>query len=195
MALSDAHFLAVAHIIADAGTCSRLKVGAVLVKDRRIISTGYNGAPSGVPHCFHPEPIVNTTLEGRRLIEVGSGSCTRAIHAEVNAIAFAARNGVSTDGSVLYTTDSPCENCARLVINAGVREVKYGKQFRDLRGLSILSEVGIRTEELGEPLLRLVRVVGGDKSGLHTSESSDQAFDEGWSAYSDSRRGRGSGGE
>lgn len=177
--LSDAHFLAVAHIIADAGTCSRLHVGAVLVYARRIISTGYNGAPSGMYHCLHPQPE-----------EQG---CSRAVHAEVNAIAFAAKSGVSTDGSVLYTTDSPCVACAQLIVNAGVKEVKYGIEYRDPSGLELLREAGIRTEELGEPHLLLVSAVTGDGPSVHSGQPADTAFEQGWSEYAAARRRGGTG--
>lgn len=176
--LSDAHFLAVAHIVADAGTCSRLKVGAVLVYSRRIISTGYNGAPAGMPHCTHP---------------FETGACIQAVHAEVNAIAFAAKNGVKVEGSVLYTTDSPCYACAQLIINSGIKEVKYGRRYRKESGIVLLERAGIGTEELGEPELRLVRVVRGNREGVYPSEPSDPAFDEGWSEYSASHRRGGPG--
>lgn len=179
--LSDVHFLAVAEIVADASTCSRLHVGAVLVYARRIISTGYNGSPSGMPHCRHdPEGTIQ-------------GPCTKAVHAEVNAIAFAAKNGVSTDGSYLYTTDSPCINCAALIINAGIKEVKYGRKYRDSSGLELLERAGVLTEELGEPELQLVSVTRGDQSSLYTSKHTDPSFEEGWQAAADSRRGRGPG--
>lgn len=188
--LTDAHFLAVAYIVADAGTCSRLQVGAVLVKDRRIVSTGYNGAAAGVPHCIHemihPDgtmSYVGTNLEG----------CILAVHAEVNAIAYAARHGISTDGSTMYVTDSPCRACAKLMINAGVREVKYGRQYRDTGGLDELAQAGIRVEELGEPELHLVSVASGHGEGVHSGKHSDKAFEEGWSAASAARRGRSSG--
>lgn len=191
--LSDAHFLAVAHIVADAGTCSRLKVGAVLVYARRIISTGYNGAPAGMLHCQHDEysDIIQEPAEGYSThTEKG---CTTAVHAEVNAIAFAAKHGVSTDGSVLYTTDSPCVACAQLIINAGVKEVRYGRRYRDPSGINLLERAGIRTQELGEPGLRLVQVVSGNRQGMHSSKSSDPAFDEGWNELAARRSRRGPG--
>lgn len=189
--LSDAHFLAVAHIIADAGTCSRLKVGAVLVYARRITSTGYNGAPAGMPHCIHKAVHPNGTAS---VVGVNKeGSCSTAVHAEVNVIAFAAKHGVATNGSVMYTTDSPCVRCAQLIINAGIKEVKYGKKYRDTSGLELLERGGIRTEELGEPHLLLVSAVTGDGPSVHSGQSPDQAFEQGWSEYSATRRGGGTG--
>lgn len=179
--LSDAHFLAMAYIVSDAGTCARLKVGAVLVKDRRVISTGYNGAPAGMPHCEHPP---------NRLVEV---PCLIAVHAEVNAIAFAARHGVPTEGSTLYTTDSPCSACAQLVINAGITEVKFGRRYRDLGPTGLLERAGLTVTELGEPGVHLVSVTPGDRSGVHPGKHTDEAFDQGWSEYAASHRGRSTG--
>lgn len=192
--LSDAHFLAVAHIIAAAGTCTRLQVGAVLVYARRIISTGYNGAPAGMPHCDHHEVKQWGLWEKLGVIQPPkSDGCAIAVHAEVNAIAFAAKSGVSTEGSVLYTTDSPCWNCAKLIVNAGIKEVKYGRKYRIESGINLLEEAGIRTEELGEPGLHIVSVTPGDPEGVHSSESADEAFEQGWSEYAAARRRGGTG--
>jgi len=95
---------------------------------------GYNGAPSGLPHCTeetcgpdHP--------------------CTRTVHAEANVIAFAAKRGISTDGSTLYTTVSPCNDCAKLIINAGVRSVLFWESYRDLEPVQLMREAGILVEQ------------------------------------------------
>ena len=94
----------VAQAIAERGTCCRLRVGAVICRDGRILATGYNGAPAGMPHCEH---------------EKGDDTpCEVTVHAEANAIAFAARHGVRTEGAELHTTHSPCLTCAKLIINA-----------------------------------------------------------------------------
>lgn len=183
--LSDAHFLAVAHIIADAGTCSRLHVGAVLVYSRRIISTGYNGAPAGMPHCEHEPDSVYPVISVPVAKEKG---CAVAVHAETNTIAYAAKHGIETKGSVMYVTDSPCFECAKLIINAGIREVKYGREYRIRTGIDLLERGGVRTEELGEPELRLMSVTSGDSEGVHSSQPSDQAFEQGWSEYAAARR-------
>lgn len=188
--LSDAHFLAVAHIIADAGTCSRLHVGAVLVYSRRIISTGYNGAPAGMPHCAHPVedryPQIGVAAAKER-------GCHIAVHAETNAIAYSAKNGIETQGSVMYITDSPCYDCAKLIVNAGIKEVKYGREYRIRTGIDLLEKAGIRTEELGEPNLYAVRLERGDRPSVHSGQSSDEAFEQGWSEYAASRRRGGTG--
>ena len=107
-------------------TCTRAQIGAVLAKENRIISTGYNGAPSKSSHC---ERDVNC-FEHRK--------CYRTIHAEANCIAFAARYGILTEGSVLYTTVSPCVECAKLIINAGVQCVIYLEEYHDATAHQIL---------------------------------------------------------
>lgn len=118
-------------------TCSRHAVGAVIARDGRIISTGYNGAPSGMPHCDHRG---TGPLEG----------CYVAVHAEVNAIAFAARNGVATDQSTLYCSLTPCLACAKLIINAGVTRVVAKEDYRDGTGVGLLNEAGVDVELMWE---------------------------------------------
>lgn len=124
--------LSTAFLVAQRSTCTRLKVGAVASADGRILSTGYNGAPVGMQHCTHPpgEP------------------CQRSVHAEANAIAFAARHGVALAGSAFYCTDSPCYTCACLMANAGVTELFYNREYRDLSGVRLLNDVGIRVYRL-----------------------------------------------
>lgn len=124
--------MATAMIWAKRGTCSRLQVGAVLARDGRIISIGYNGAPRGVPHCIHTDDT----------------SCTNATHAEANAISFAALNGISTHSSELYTTHSPCMSCAHLLINAGIKCCYYHIEFRDISGIDFLRNAGVETKWL-----------------------------------------------
>src|SRR3989442_9396201 len=109
--------IAHAQLEAQSSTCNRLNVGAVIARDGRIISTGYNGAPSGLPHCG-PE------------CAPGGPACGRASHAELNAIAFAARYRLATEGAILVSTDSPCLNCARAVLNAGIKEGYYMREYR-----------------------------------------------------------------
>jgi len=131
----DTMFIMIAMIVAKRSTCQRLKVGAVLVKDYRPISTGYNGAPSGLPHCDE----VGCEME--------NGACVRTVHAEANAIAFAAKNGISTQGSILYTTNAPCYTCAKLIINAGVSEVVFKTEYRREEGVNLLESCGIKVRE------------------------------------------------
>lgn len=117
-------------------TCLRRQVGAVLSREGRIISTGYGGAPGGVPHCT-PE----TCLPDK--------PCIRTIHAEANVVAFAARYGVTTESTTLYCTASPCIECAKLIINAGVVRVVYDEEYRDTGPIVLLESVGIRCEKFG----------------------------------------------
>lgn len=116
-------------------TCRRLKVGAVLSKKGRIISTGYNGAPSGFSHCT-PD-VCNE-----------DSSCKRTVHAEMNALLFAAKYGISTEGSEMYTTHAPCIDCAKAMINAGVSRVFYEQEYRNNDGLELLKQAGIHTEKI-----------------------------------------------
>jgi dCMP deaminase len=131
----DEMLVRMAVIVSERGTCLRAHVGAVIAKDGRVISTGYVGAPSGLPHC----------LEVGCDISEFSG-CIRTVHAEANAIAWAARNGLATDGSTLYCTHSPCANCAKLIINAGIERVVYCEEYRDMKPLAMLGTVGIQIE-------------------------------------------------
>lgn len=117
--------------VAERGTCSRLSVGAVLSRDGRIIAMGYNGAPSGVEHCNHS------------LNEPQHEACLTAVHAEANAIAFAAKHGVATEDSHLHVTHMPCLKCAQLVINAGVAKVTYLHEYRDPSGIVLLESAGV----------------------------------------------------
>lgn len=116
-------------------TCLRKDVGAVIARDGRVLSVGYNGAPSGQPHCT-PQTC-NT-----------SAPCERAVHAEANAIAFAAKAGISTDGAELYATVSPCPYCAKLIINSGIRKVWYLEEYRDKSGIHLLTLSGIFSSQL-----------------------------------------------
>lgn len=120
--------LLVAFAVAQRSTCTRLHVGAVAARDGRILATGYNGAPSGTPHCTHPPSEV----------------CTRSMHAEANVIAYAARHGATLEGCTLYATDSPCYTCACLLINAGISTVVFNRRYRDDSGLRLLADVGVK---------------------------------------------------
>ena len=128
----DDYFMAIAKIIASRGTCDRLYAGSVLVKDNRIISTGYNGSPPGLPHCND----VGHLLE--------EGHCVRTIHGEHNAILQAAVHGsTSTVGSTMYTKYNPCIHCTKYVIAAGIRRVVLGKIYRNGAAVDMLKEAGI----------------------------------------------------
>jgi dCMP deaminase len=129
-------FFTVAKTIGELGTCDRKKVGAVIVRDGRCISWGYNGAPPGAPHC-------HDNNHGWEEGDAPSKGCRNATHAEANAIAFAARQGISTDGAMLYVTLSPCESCARLIIAAGIVAVHSLEMYRDYTGVEILMQAGV----------------------------------------------------
>jgi dCMP deaminase len=127
--------LSTAFLWAERSTCARLKVGCVISREGRILVQGYNGAPAGMPHCDYPhEPE----------------QCL-AVHAEANAIAFAARWGVMLEGSMLTCTDEPCINCARLIINAGIVVVQYSRAYRLHDGLKLLRDAGIETSHFINP--------------------------------------------
>lgn len=137
-------FLRVAEVVALRGTCSRAQVGAVLVRDNRIISIGYNGAPAGMPHCDH-ETLRVGSEGGKYLRDAKSTSsgCEIAVHAETNAIMYAARSGTITDASEMYSTHEPCLRCAQLILTAGVRSVMYLHDYRLKEGSDLLRQAGI----------------------------------------------------
>jgi len=138
----DEYFMEIASVVAKRSTCLRQHVGAVIVKDKRILATGYNGAPSGLPHCDEVGCL-------RDKMAVPSGErqeLCRGAHAEQNAIIQAAKFGISVDGGTLYSTHCPCITCAKIIINAGIKRVVYGKEYADKRGLELLREAGIEVE-------------------------------------------------
>lgn len=120
------YFMKLAEVAAEMGTCDRLKVGCVIVKDKRVISTGFNGSVSGQPHCDDVGHLYNE-----------QGRCIRTVHSEQNAILQCAKNGIATDGAVAYVTHEPCEYCTKTLIQAGIKKVyflhpyknKYNKNF------------------------------------------------------------------
>ena len=132
----DDYFMAIAKLIASRGTCDRLYAGAVLVKNNRIISTGYNGSPAGLPHCND----VGHLLE--------EGHCVRTIHAEHNAILQAAvqGGGAGTVGSTLYLKYSPCIHCTKYIIAAGVRRVVLEKIYRNQKAMDMLKEANVQVD-------------------------------------------------
>lgn len=133
----DAVLLDVARTMSRRGTCSRLRVGAVLAVNGRICATGFNGSPHGLPHCDHP--ITELSIDGTPQVL----ACTTAVHAEANAVAFAARHGVPIQGSTLYGTHTPCVHCAMLLINAGIVRVVCATRYRSDAGVRVLLEAEI----------------------------------------------------
>lgn len=126
-------YMEVARALAKRSTCQRGQVGAVLVLDRRIVATGYNGSPPGAPHC------TDVGCE----VPVAKAGCQRTLHAEANVIAFAARHGQATDGAVLYSTHGPCLKCAQLIASAGISEVHFEQPYRLDDGLRLLDQLNI----------------------------------------------------
>jgi dCMP deaminase len=135
----DAYFMEIAGIIAKRSTCLRRKVGALIVKDKRILSTGYNGAPTGLAHCADLGCV-------REASHVSSGErheLCRGLHAEQNAIIQAAYHGVSIKGAALYSTHLPCSICVKMIINAGIEQVLYAEGYPDDLAAKLISESGI----------------------------------------------------
>jgi len=126
----------IAHVVAQRGTCDRAQVGAILARDGRVLATGYNGPPTGLPHCT--DPLGCSVME-----RADAGGCVRAVHAEANAIAFSARHGIGTDGATLYCTHLPCLKCAELIINAGIIRVLYRTDYRIKDGEVLLQQAGV----------------------------------------------------
>lgn len=137
---------------AERGTCARAQVGVVVARDGRVLATGYNGAPAGLPHCDHSRDDQHALSGDRGTIATvyTDPGCRTAVHAEANAIAYAARYGMALDGSVLYTTYTPCLACAQLVINAGIREVRALKPYRDTAGRDLLIAAGVSMSFAGD---------------------------------------------
>ena len=134
----DEYFMEIAIVVAKRSTCLRNQVGALFVKNKRILTTGYNGAPAGLDHC----DVVGCAREG-----VQSGTrheLCRAVHAEQNAIIQAARYGINITGASIYITTQPCVVCAKMLINAGIEEIVYQNPYPDELAMSMLEEAGMQ---------------------------------------------------
>ena len=143
----DEYFMEVAELAARRSTCLRRNVGAVVVLDKRIIATGYNGAPRGIMHC---EERGGCLREKMGLPSGERHELCMALHAEQNAIIQAASMGQSIEGSTIYVTHQPCVICAKMIINAGIRRIVVREGYPDQLSVDILAEAGIRTVLLGE---------------------------------------------
>jgi dCMP deaminase len=121
------YFMTITHEVAGRSTCLRASVGAVIVRDRSILATGYNGAPAGMPHCLDVGCLVYESRTPNGEIEQ---NCFRTIHAEINAIAQAARNGTTIDGADIYVTHTPCIHCFKALVNTGIRRVFFAKGYK-----------------------------------------------------------------
>ena len=141
----DTYFMEMAKLASRRSSCLRRAVGAVLVRDKRLLATGYNGVPSGVTHCEETGCL-------REKLQVPSGErheLCRGLHAEQNAIIQAAFHGVSVRDASLYCTNLPCIICAKMLINAGVRRIVYLDGYSDSLTMEMLSEVGMELVKLG----------------------------------------------
>lgn len=135
----DQYFMEIARVIAQRSTCMRRQVGAVIIRDNRILTTGYNGAPAKLKHCLEIGCI-------REKMQVPSGQrheLCRAIHAEQNALIQAAVHGVSIDNSTIYITAQPCVLCAKMIVNAGIKKVVFVGEYPDQLAKDILAEAGV----------------------------------------------------
>lgn len=141
----DTYFMDIAVVVARRSTCLRRRVGAIVVKERRVLTTGYNGAPTGLAHCADAGCV-------RDRLKIPSGErheLCRGLHAEQNAIIQAAVYGVSIRGGTLYSTDYPCSVCAKMIVNAGIKRVVYQGSYPDDLAKAILAEAGVKVVRLG----------------------------------------------
>lgn len=161
----EAYFMEITRLVARRSTCQRRRVGAILVKDKRILATGYNGAPSGLPHCLDIG-----CLRQQKLVPSGERhELCRGLHAEQNVIIQAARHGISIQSASLYCTTMPCAICAKMIINAGIISVYYEEGYADRIAEELLTEAGIQlvcweaVTEVGDevPVLRSSKKPGG----------------------------------
>jgi len=135
----DAYFMELTDVVAKRSTCLRRHIGAVIVRDKRILTTGYNGAPAGVKHCSE----AGCLREQRHIPSGERHELCRAIHAEQNAIIQGALHGIGLGGSTLYCTNHPCVLCAKMLINAGIKKVVYRCDYPDLLSAELLQEAGV----------------------------------------------------
>ena len=142
----DQYFMEIAEIVSKRSTCIKRKVGAVLVQDNHIVSTGYNGAPSGLKHCLDIGCL-------RQKLKIPSGhrhELCRGLHAEQNAIIQASLHGVSVRGGIMYVTNQPCIICAKMLINAGIKEIIISKGYPDKMAMDFLRQGKVRVRVRGE---------------------------------------------
>jgi len=139
----DEYFINIAKLVSSRSTCLRRDVGAVVVKNKQVLTTGYNGVPAGVRHCDEVGCM-------REQMSVPSGErheLCRALHAEQNAFLQAARHGISLDGATMYMTTQPCSICAKMIINAGIKKIIYEGDYPDKFAIELLKEAGVGLEK------------------------------------------------
>ena len=147
----DKRFMELAYLVATWSSCfqENRHIGAVIVKDKRILTTGYNGAPSGVKSCVERKSCL------RRELQIESGTrheLCYAVHAEQNAISQAAKLGISVEGATLYCTHQPCVICAKMIINSGIKRIVYREGYPDEFSMQLLNESGVKVEVFTDEL-------------------------------------------
>lgn len=142
----DLYFLKITEQVAERSTCLRRKIGALLVKDKRILATGYNGAPVGLRHCSE----VGCLRENRQIASGEHHELCRGLHAEQNAIIQAALHGIKIDRATIYTTHQPCVLCAKMLVNAGIEKIVYRDSYPDKLAESIINEAKIESVHLND---------------------------------------------
>lgn len=147
----DSYFMQIASLVATRATCPRRQVGAVIVRDRRILATGYNGAPRGLPHCPDGGPDHDWPTGCMK-----AGHCIRSLHAEQNALLQAAMIGVPCAGAAMYVTCQPCNACAKMIVNAGIERVVYEGDYPDDFTLEIFRDSTMEVFRYRESVLEKV---------------------------------------
>ncbi|RME54375.1 cell division protein DedD [Candidatus Woesearchaeota archaeon] len=146
----DEYFMQLVEVVAKRGTCDRGRTGAVIVKDKRILSTGYVGSPPKLPHCDEAGHLMKTVVD-----ENGNESkhCLRTLHAEMSAIAWAAKQGISLDGSTLYCKMSPCFHCAKMIVSSGIKRVVCKKRYHaDKESMELFEKAGVEVQILNNEI-------------------------------------------
>ena len=141
------YFMAITKMVAKRTTCLRRGVGAVLVKDKRILATGYNGAPAGLRHCEE----VGCLRENESIPSGTRHELCRGLHAEQNVIVQAANHGIAIDGATIYCTNKPCVICSKMIINAGIKKIVYDEGYNDPLADQMLVEAGLEIVRLNSP--------------------------------------------
>jgi dCMP deaminase len=139
------YFLTITRQVAERSTCARAKVGAVIVRDKNILATGYNGAPAGMPHCTDLGCLIYTSRTPSGDVEE---NCFRTIHAEINAIAQAAKNGAAIRDADIYITHTPCIHCLKVLMNTGIRRIFYEREYKRDTLADILRHSDVQLEQV-----------------------------------------------
>jgi len=146
----DQYFMTITQQVAERSTCNRAKVGAVIVCDKNILATGYNGAPAGMPHCTDAGCLI---YESKTPNGETEQNCFRTIHAEMNAIAQAAKNGASIKDGAIYITHTPCIHCLKVLVNTGIKDIHYLKPYKLHTLEELLRYTQVRLHKVDLPVL------------------------------------------